>query len=113
MSETLILGVLSALGAGGLGAALVALFKDRKKDNATAKLTDVEALQKQLVLLTEITKFLRTENDQLRKDYETSEQSRRKMRVDMEELEAELREVQRKCDRAIEQLSEMRKGQDA
>lgn len=90
---TILVALIGALGAGGIGAALVSYFKDRKKDAAIAKLTDVEALQKQLVLLTQITEYLRKENDQLHKDYEISEEQRRKMRVEMERLQEELQRV--------------------
>ena len=90
---TLLVAIIGALGAGGIGSALVSYAKDRKKDASIAKLTDVEALQKQLVLLTQITEFLRKENDQLHKDYELSEEQRRKMRVEMERLQEELQRV--------------------
>ena len=90
---TLLVAIIGALGAGGIGSALVSYAKDRKKDASIAKLTDVEALQKQLVMLTQITDFLRKENDQLHKDYELSEEQRRKMRVEMESLQEELQRV--------------------
>ena len=90
---TLLVAIIGALGAGGIGSALVSYAKDRKKDASIAKLTDVEALQKQLVLLTQITEFLRKENDQLHKDYELSEEQRRKMRVEMERLQEDLQRV--------------------
>ncbi len=114
MTENIIIAVISALGAGGLGAAIMAFFKDRKKDNATAKLTDVQALQQQVLLLTQVSDFLRKENDQLQKDYEESEEARRKMRLEMERLQEELQKVklsaaktQDQCDRLSTQLKEM------
>ncbi len=112
--KEIIIAVISALGAGGLGAAIMAFLKDRKKDNATAKLTDVQALQQQVLLLTQVSDFLRKENDQLQKDYEESEEARRKMRLEMERLQEELQKVklsaaktQDQCDRLSAQLQEM------
>lgn len=111
MTETVIVGIISAMGASGIAGALVALFKERKKDNATAKLTDVQALQQQVILLTQVSDFLRKENDQLQRDYQESEESRRKMRAEMEQLQRELQEVrlsaghtQDQCDRLSAKL---------
>lgn len=108
MSDAVIIALITAVCSGGLGAAVVAFFKDRKKDNATAKLTDVQALQQQVLLLTQVSDFLRKENDKLQKDYEESEESRRKMRLRMEELESELQQIRLRCDRMTDQLKEMK-----
>lgn len=107
MNETITL-VISVLGAGGLGAAVVAWLKDRKKDNATAKLTDVEALQKQVVLLTTVTDFLRKENEQLQEDYKESETARREQRLRLEELESKLARVERECTSMRTQIQQMK-----
>lgn len=108
MSDPIIIAIITAVCSGGLGAAIVAWLKDRKKDNATAKLTDVQALQQQVILLTTISDYLRKENDQLQKDYVESEDARRKMRLRMEELESELQQVRLRCDRMADQLKEMK-----
>lgn len=108
MSDALIIGIITAVCSGGLGAAIVAWLKDRKKDNATAKLTDVEALQRQVVLLTTVTDFLRKENDQLQKDYEHSETQRREQRLRLEELESKLAKVERECNSMRTQIQEMK-----
>lgn len=108
MTEPVIIAIITAVCSGGLGAAVVAWLKDRKKDNATAKLTDVEALQKQVVLLTTVTDFLRKENDQLQKDYEHSETQRRDQRLRLEELESKLGKVQRECSDMREQIQRMK-----
>lgn len=107
MSETLLVALITGLSGSGLGAALVAYFKDRKKDNATAKLTDVQALQQQVLLLTQVSDFLRKENDQLQKDYEESEEARRKMRAEMESLRTELEKVKRSAARTQEQCDHL------
>lgn len=108
MSDVVIVAVISALGSGGIVAAIVSWLKDHKKDAATAKLTDVQALQQQVLLLTQVSDFLRKENDQLQKDYEESETARRAMRMKMEELESKLSRVERECASMREQLTEMR-----
>lgn len=88
--------VISSAGLTGLVGGLVGYFKDRKKDAATAKLTDVQALQQQVSLMEQVTRFLRAENERLQADYNTSESARRAMRQQMVELEDELRKVQHK-----------------
>lgn len=103
----IITGIASVLG----GGALVNFFKDRKKDNATAKLTDVQALQQQVLLLTQVSDFLRKENDQLQKDYEAESDKNRNMRLRMEELESKLARVERECTSMREQLQEMKAGE--
>lgn len=108
MSEAVIVALITAVCSGGLGAAVVAWLKDRKKDAATAKLTDVQALQQQVLLLTQVSEFLRKENDNLQRDYEESEQARRNMRARMEELESKLGKVERECANMREQIKEMK-----
>ncbi len=117
MSEAIVIAAITAVCSGGLGAAIVAYFKDRKKDNAAAKLTDVEALQKQVLLLTTIVEFLRRENSQLQNDYVTSEDKNRKMRMHISELEEELQRVkltvartQEQCDHLSSRLKKLANG---
>lgn len=108
MTETLLIAIITAVCSGGLGVAVMGYVKDRKKDNATAKLTDVQALQQQVLLLTTISDYLRKENDQLQRDYSESEENRRKMRLRMEELESKLARVERECSAMREQIQEMK-----
>lgn len=108
MNDAVIVALITSVCSGGLGAAIVAWFRDRKKDNATAKLTDVQALQQQVLLLTTISDYLRKENDQLQKDYAESEEARRKMRLRLEELESKLARVERECEDMRVQLSTMK-----
>lgn len=108
MSDAIWIAIITAVCSGGLGAAVVAFFKDRRKDNATAKLTDVQALQQQVLLLTQVSDYLRKENHNLKSDYEQSEESRRKMRLRMEELESKLATVERECSSMRIQLKEMK-----
>lgn len=110
MSDVVLVAVISSLGTGGIAAAVVAWLKDRKKDNATAKLTDVQALQQQVLLLTQVSEFLRKENDNLQKDYEESEHQRREQRMRLEELESKLARVERECNSMRTQIQEMKGG---
>jgi ABC-type phosphate transport system auxiliary subunit len=103
--------VISSAGLTGLIGGLVSYVKDRKKDVATAKLTDVQALQQQVALMEQVTKFLRTENERLQLDYVKSEEARRAMRAEIMLLQDELAKVQYKaaqtqqqCDRLSDQL---------
>lgn len=96
MDETLIVaiitGVTSVLG----GGAIVGWVKDRKKDDATALLTNVEALQKQVVLLTSVTDYLRKENAQLAVDRDIEAERNRQLRNRITEIEEELEALRRK-----------------
>jgi hypothetical protein len=89
--------LIAAFGAGGIVNSIVNLLKDRKKDKATAKLSDIEAL-------TRILEYQRKENDDLRKDYERSEDEKRKMRDKMFHLEQEIQKLKLSCDRLSERL---------
>lgn len=121
MNTDLVTAVISSAGLTGLVGGLVSFAKDRKKDAATAKLTDVQALQQQVTLMDQVTKFLRAENERLQADYNASESARRAMRQQMVELEDELRKVQFKaaqtqaqCDTLSRQLKALiaREGKD-
>ncbi len=100
----MIVPIVSALGIGGGLTAIIGYIKDRKKDDSNAKLTDVQALQAEIVALTDVTKYLREENAHLRKDYETSETARRSMYVELQALQKELGTVRSHCDRLNDQL---------
>ncbi len=99
--------IVTFLASGGLATAIVSYMKDRKKDNATAKLTDVEALQKQLVLLTSVTDFVRKENAQLQLDYEALQNRYSAQRARLAELEEELQRVKRSAASTQEQCEEL------
>lgn len=94
-TNDLLVAAISAVGALGGATGVVSYFKDRKKDAATAKLTDVQALQQQVALMGQVTQFLRTENERLQADYNGSEEARRIMRANMIVLEDELLKVKR------------------
>lgn len=98
----IITAVLGALSSG----AVVSWFKDRKKDDAVAELTTVESLQKQVIAQAEINEFLTDEIARLRRDYEESEDSKRKMRIRLLEMEEELETLKRISSRAIQRLQD-------
>jgi uncharacterized protein (DUF3084 family) len=112
--------VISSAGLTGLVGGFVGYLKDRKKDAATAKLTDVQALQQQVTLMEQVTRFLRAENERLQADYNASETARRAMRAEIMLLQDELAKVQYKaaqtqqqCDRLSSQLQALiAKGKD-
>lgn len=95
LNTDLIVAVVSSAGATTLIGGVVSYFKDRKKDAATAKLTDVQALQQQVTLMDQVTQFLRTENARLQADYNQSEEARRVMRSNLIDLEDELQKVKK------------------
>ena len=114
MSQTIWVAIITSVASILGGGAVVGYFKDRKKDNATAKLTDVEALQKQLVLLTQITDFLRTENRQLQADKTLSDERASKFQRQLYEVQEELdrvkktaRDTQEQCEELSDKLKEM------
>jgi ABC-type phosphate transport system auxiliary subunit len=119
-STDIAVAVISSAGLTGLVSGLVSFVKDRKKDAATAKLTDVQALQQQVSLMDSVTKFLRAENERLQADYNASEAARRAMRAEIMALQDELAKVQYKaaqtqqqCDRLSSQLQALiAKGND-
>lgn len=94
-TSEMIAALVSVVGALGGGAGLVSYFKERKMNAATAKLTDVQALQQQVALMEQVTEFLRNENSRLIADYNQSEEARRLMRANMVALEDELQKVKR------------------
>lgn len=107
MNETVIVALITALGTGGVVAAVVGWLKDRKKDNATAKLTDVEALQKQVVLLTSITDYLRRENAALQVDRDSEFERSRRLARQLSEVQDELDKVRRQAARTQSQCEEL------
>lgn len=104
MSNDALTMIVSVVGTGAGVTAIVGWWKDRKKDTANAKLTDVQALQAEIVALTDVTKYLREENANLRKDYVTSEKARRSMYLEVQQLQKELGQVQSHCERLNSQL---------
>lgn len=97
---TVVTGIASILG----GGAFVNWLKERKKDDATALLTNVEALQKQVLLLTTVTDYLRKENTQLVIDRDNEQDRSRKLRERLGEVEDELSVVQRTANDAQSQV---------
>ena len=107
----LITAIITSAGVTGVLGGAITYWKDRKKDAATAKLTDVQALQQSISLMEQVVKFLRAENERLQADYNQSEAARRVMRTQMMALEDELQKVkynaaqtQRQCDALSKQL---------
>lgn len=105
MSEQLITVIITAIASVLSGGAVVGWLKDRKKDNATVLLTNVEALQKQVLLLTTVTDYLRKENTQLAIDRDTEQERSRKLRERLSEVEDELAVVQRTANDAQSQVA--------
>lgn len=103
--QAIVIAIISVFAAGGGAAGIFSWLKERKKDDATALLTNVEALQKQVVLLTSVTDYLRKENAQLALDRDAEQERSRKLRVRLGEVEEELEEVRRTASRAQEQVN--------
>lgn len=113
LSSQVFMAVITSAGVTGVVSGLISYAKDRKKDLATAKLTDVQALQQQVALMEQVTKFLREENERLQSDYNESENARRAMRTQLNDLETELQKVkhnatetQDKCEGLSRQLKQ-------
>lgn len=112
-SQTITTIILAAF-SGGVISAFVGWLKERKKDTATAKLTDVQALQAKLAFMEAIHDNLQKHNDNLQKDYDELEERHRRVRQRVTELEEELDRVRRsaaqtqaECVRLSERLSEL------
>lgn len=119
ISIDLLAAIIGSAGATGALSGLIAYFKDRKKDAATAKLTDVKALQQQVALMEQVTQFLRKENEKLQADYNQSERVRRDTREQVFSLEDELQKVKRnaaqtqqQCELLSKQLAALIRGDD-
>lgn len=105
MSQTIIVAIITGITSILGGGAFVGWLKDRKKDDATAVLTNVEALQKQVVLLTTVTEYLRRENAQLAIDRDNELERSRKLRTQLAEVEEELANVRTTANRAQAQVA--------
>lgn len=105
----LIIAIVSSAGLTGVVGGIVSYAKDRKKDLATAKLTDVQALQQQVSLMEQVTRFLRQENERLQNDYNQSEEARRAIRQQMMDLEDELQKVKRNAAQTQQQCEQLSK----
>lgn len=90
--DTLTAIILSVFSSGVL-AACIGYFKDRHKDKATAKLTDVQTLQAQLTYVEGVAEYLRKHNDDLQEDYGKLEEKYRKQRERITQLEEEIMRV--------------------
>jgi chromosome segregation ATPase len=107
---TIILSVFST----GVIAAFINWLKERKKDEAATKLTDIQTLQGKLAYIEGVAEYLRKHNDSLQKDYDELEDRNRRMRVRISELEEELDKVKRsaaqtqaECERLSNTLQEL------
>lgn len=105
MSQTIIVAIITGITSVLGGGAFVGWLKDRKKDDATALLTNVEALQKQVVLLTSVTDYLRKENTQLAIDRDLELDRSRKLRAQLLEVEEELSRVRTTANQAQSQVA--------
>lgn len=107
LSNDAIVTIVTSAGLTGVLSGIVTYIKDRKKDAATAKLTDVQALQQQVSLMESVTRFLRAENERLQADYQKSEDARRALRQQMIDLEDELQKVKRNAAQTQEQCESL------
>lgn len=107
MTEGILALGVAVIGSGGLAAALISWLKDRRKDNATARLTDVEALQKQVELLSSVTDFLRRENSKLQQEYELERDKNTVLRNRLADVEEELEKVKRAATNTQQQCEEL------
>ncbi len=87
--------VILALITGGAVTTLINWLKDRKKDTATAKLTDVQTLQAKLAYVEGVAEYLQKHNDRIQQDYDASEERNRIYRQRVIELEIEVDSVRR------------------
>lgn len=99
---------------GGVITAVVGYFKDRRLGTATAKLTDVQALQAKLAYVEGIADNLKKHNDALQSDYDELDARHRSVRNRVTELEEELDRVRRsaaqtqaECEHLSRRLSEL------
>jgi chromosome segregation ATPase len=79
----------------GVVSAFIGWLKDRRKDTATAKLTDVQTLQGQLAYMETVADNLHKRNEALQKDYDELDERYRAVRSRVTELEEELDRVKR------------------
>lgn len=95
MADDTIQAVIIAVFSTSVFAALIGWWKERKKDTAVAKLTDVQTLQAKLAYVESVAEYLRKHNDSLQADYDELEQRHRTVRNRVTELEEELDRVKR------------------
>lgn len=107
--STIITAAVSILG----GGAIVNYFKDRKKDTATANLTDMQTLQSKLTYLEQVAVFQKNHIADLHREIEAERESKNKMRARVSELEEEVDKLKRsaadtqaKCVELSERLKE-------
>lgn len=106
--------IILAVISGGALTTLLNWLRDRKKDAATAKLTDVQTLQAKLAYVEGVAEYLQKHNDRLQEDYEASEERNRSLRKRVSELEIEVDAVRRsatqlqaKCEQLDKKLREV------
>lgn len=95
LDAAIIASIIVALLSGGVLVSFIEWLRNRKKDDATAKLTDVQTLQAKLAYMESIHESLQKHNDNLQKDYDELEERHRAVRKRVTELEEELDRVRR------------------
>lgn len=103
--NTILTAAVSILAGGGTVGGILTWLKERKKDNASALLTNVEALQKQVILLKDMQDYLRRENSQLVIDRDAAYDRERTMRRKLTEVQEELDAVSRTATQAQNQVA--------
>jgi len=109
--------LIAAVLTGGAMTQLLVWFKERKKDIAATRLTDVQTLQAKLAYVESVAEYLRKHNDELQKDYDELEERHRRVRQRVTELEEELDKVKRsaaqtqvECERLSVKLQDLIEG---
>lgn len=112
--------IIIAVISGGALTTLINWWKDRKKDSAVAKLTDVQTLQAKLAYVEGVAEYLQKHNDRLQTDYEEAEERNRQYRQRVAQLEIEVDSVRRsaahlqaECDRLDRKLKEVMGEEEA
>ncbi len=113
-SNNIWVAIVASVSGSGILAALLDWFRNRRKDAATAKLTDVQVLQTQLTYVEGVAEYLRKHNDTLQKDYEALDAKYRAQRERVSELEADIDKLRRsaaqtqiECDQLSRRLDEV------
>lgn len=110
---------IAAVITGGALTQIIVWFKERKKDVATSRLTDVQTLQAKLAYVEGVAEYLRKHNDDLQKDYDELDERHRRVRQRVTELEEELDRVKRsaaqtqvECERLSHKLQDLIEGHE-
>jgi predicted RNase H-like nuclease (RuvC/YqgF family) len=111
--------LIAAVITGGALTQLLVWLKERKKDGAATRLTDVQTLQAKLAYVESVAEYLRKHSEDLQADYDELEERHRRVRQRVTELEEELDRVKRsaaqtqiECERLSYKIQELIEGQD-